>query len=213
MKSSVITGHVKSSKHNAGKSRLEAKKKQNMEIAEALKLHDDKNNPKGESLPDNPRVYRVKVVRTFLSASVPISKIPLFRDFLRNFGYRLTDQCRMTDMVPLILPQEKEKIKNEIAGKYLSLIFDGTTRLGEVFVIVIRFVDSNWDIQQRLIKVQVLARSLSGEEIACEVINSLSLEYGVASEQILAVMHDCASTNMVAMRTLKVLYPYALGIG
>jgi len=26
-------------------------------------------------------------------------------------------------------------------------------------------------------------------------------------------MHDCASTNIVAMRTLKVLYPHALGVG
>ena len=35
VKSSVITGHVKSSKHKTGKSRLEAKKKQDMEIVEA----------------------------------------------------------------------------------------------------------------------------------------------------------------------------------
>jgi len=59
----------------------------------------------------------------------------------------------------------------------------------------------------------MLAKSLSGKEIAHDIINSLSLEYGVASEQILAVMHDCVSTNIVAMRTLKVLYPHALGVG
>ena len=80
-----------------------------MEIAEVLKLHDDKNNPKGESLPDNQRVYRVKVVRTFLSAGVLISKIPLFREFLEERGYRLTDRRRITDMVPLILSQEKKR--------------------------------------------------------------------------------------------------------
>jgi len=58
----------------------------------------------------------------------------------------------------------------------------------------------------------MLAKSLNGEEIAHDIINSLSLEYGVASEQILAVMHDCASTNVVTMRMLKVLYPNALRI-
>jgi len=46
-----------------------------MEIAETLKLHDSRNNPKGESLPDNQRVFRVKIVCTFLSAGFPISKI------------------------------------------------------------------------------------------------------------------------------------------
>ena len=119
----------------------------------------------------------------------------------------------MFDVVPLILQQEKERIKNEISGKSLSVIFDGTSRLGEVFVLVIRYVDSDWLVCQRLIKVHMLAKSLSGEEIAREVINSLSLEFGVGSEHVLTVMHDCASTNVVAMRTLKVMYPFAQGNG
>ena len=85
--------------------------------------------------------------------------------------------------------------------------------MGEIFAIVIRFVDPDWCIHQRLIRVQMLAKSLSGEERAHEVINSLSLEYGVTSEQILAVLHDCASTNMVVMRILKILYLLALDIG
>ena len=65
-------------------------------------------------------------------------------------------------------------------------------------------------IYQKLIRVQMLAKSLCGEEIAREIINVLSVEYGVMSQQILAVMHDCASTNTVAMRTLSVLYPMVL---
>ena len=87
-------------------------------------------------------------------------------------------------------------------------MFDGTSKLGEIFAIVIHFVDLDLCIHQRLIKVQMLAKSLSGQEIACEVINSLSLEYGVMSEQILAVIHDCASTNTAAMRTLKVFFTH-----
>jgi len=49
--------------------------------------------------------------------------------------------------------------------------------------------------------------------LSTEIINSLSLEYGVRSEYVLAIMHDCASTNVVAMHTLKVTYPLAQGIG
>ena len=71
-------------------------------------MSDNKNNPKGESLPDNQRVFRVKVVCTFLLAGVPSSKIPLFRELLEENGFRLTDQQRMTDIVSLILSQEKE---------------------------------------------------------------------------------------------------------
>ena len=208
-----LSGYIQSAKHTAGKSRLENQKKKDKEIAEALRSHDAVHNPKGSTLPDNQRVYRVKVTRTFLSAGVPLNKIPLFRELLEENGFRLTDRRRLSDTVPLILQQEKEKIRNEISGKFLSVIFDGTSRLGEVFVIVARFVDSDWVIHQRLMRVKMLANSLSGEEIAREIINSLSLEYGVGSEYVLAVMHDCASTNVVAMRTLKVLYPLAQGIG
>jgi len=36
----------------------------------------------------------------------------------------------MSDLVPFILVQEKEKLKKEIADKPLSIIFDGKNRLG-----------------------------------------------------------------------------------
>ena len=45
------------------------------------------------------------------------------------------------------------------------------------------------------------------------VIDMLSSEFGICSEQVLGIMHDCASSNNVALRTLKVIYPNALGIG
>lgn len=46
----------------------------------------------------------------------------------------------MSDMMPFILLQEKEN-KHEITGKSLSVTFDGTTRMGEIFDIVVCFVD------------------------------------------------------------------------
>ena len=165
VKCSVVNGHIKSAKHSSGKTRLENQKKKDMEIAKALKSHDTLH-PKGETLPDSQRIFRVKVARTFLSAGIPLSKVSHFRELLEENGFRLTDRRRMFDVVPLILQQEKERIKNEISGKCLSVIFDGTSRLGEVFVLVIRYVDSDWLVCQRLIKVHMLAKSLSREEIA-----------------------------------------------
>ena len=44
----------------------------------------------------------------------------------------------MADIVPLISSKEKETIKQEIAGKYLSVIFDDTTRVGEAMAIIVR---------------------------------------------------------------------------
>ena len=85
---------------------------------------------------------------TFLLAGMPLNKLLAFRDLLEEHAYRLSDRHHMSDLVPFILTQERGKIKEEIAGKPVSIIFDGTSKLGEVFVIVARFLDSEWCIQQ-----------------------------------------------------------------
>ena len=75
---------------------------------ESLRSRDALEHPKGESLPDDQRVYRVKVVRTFLAAGVALNKLPEFRDLLEENAFRLTDRRRMSDLVPFIHDQEKE---------------------------------------------------------------------------------------------------------
>ena len=82
-------------------------------------------------------------------------------------------------LIPFIREQEVAKIKQEIAGRKVSVIFDGTTRLGEAMVIVLRFVDDDWQIQHCLIHLQLLAKSLTGEEIARELISVLQVGYSI----------------------------------
>ena len=38
--------------------------------------------------------------------------------------------------------------------------------MGEALAIITRFVNAEWDIQQRLIRLQLLAKSLTGDEVA-----------------------------------------------
>ena len=52
----------------------------------------------------------------------------------------------MSDLVPCVLTQERAVIKEEIGGKPLSIIFDGTCRLGEAMTIVARFISPDWSI-------------------------------------------------------------------
>lgn len=51
----------------------------------------------------------------------------------------------------------------------MSVAFDGPTHLGEAMAVVLRFVDSEWQIQQRLVRLMLLAKSLKGEEVAREL--------------------------------------------
>ena len=66
---------------------------------------------------------------------------------------------------------------------------------------------------QRLVRVQILSKSLAGEEIARELINVISVTYGIRSNKLLVAMRDRASTNNVAMHTLKIVYPLVVDIG
>ena len=60
---------------------------------------------------------------------------------------------------------------------------------------------------------QLLAKSLKGEEIPRELIIVLSTELSISSPKVLAGMHNRASSNNVAMSTVKVIYPHMLDIG
>ena len=70
----------------------------------------------------------------------------------------------MSDLIPFILQQEQQKIQNEISGRDVSVIFDGITRQGEALVIVLWFISTEWTIEQRLVRMQMLSQSLKGEE-------------------------------------------------
>ena len=85
--------------------------------------------------------------------------------------------------------------------------------MGEALAIFVRYVSDKWVIEQKLVRLQILAKSLSGEEVARELISTLSVNFGISSNQLLAVMRDRASVNEVALKTVKIVYPHCLSIG
>ena len=68
--SSIISQHVKSTKHKQSKERLTKKEAREKHIADMLVQHNDATHQRGETLPHEQQVYRVtvKVVISFLKA-------------------------------------------------------------------------------------------------------------------------------------------------
>ena len=114
----------------------------------------------------------MKVLKTFMRAGVSISKLEYFRDLLEENAQRLTERSHMLDLVPFVLEEEKSLIKEEIKNKDMSIIYDGTTRLGEVLAIVIRYIDG-WNIHQRLVCLQFLAKSMTRNWLGSLLVHSL----------------------------------------
>ena len=136
-------------------------------MLELLQRNDQAKHPKGETLPHDMRLYRFDLIQSFLTAGIPLSKIDCLRSFFEKYGHRLTSQSHLRELIPSVLQKEKETLQSELSeAKAVSTIFDGSTRLGEALAIIVRFVDSQWNVQQRLVRLQVSAKSLKAEEPA-----------------------------------------------
>ena len=125
----------------------------------------DKRNISGSTLSNEMRVFRFELTESFISAGILLSKIDDLCPFLEKHGHRLTSSGHLSELIPSIL--EKEKVKRELQSvEEVSIIFDGTTRLGEALAVLIRFVQENVKPRQRLLRLQVVAKALTAEELA-----------------------------------------------
>lgn len=84
--------------------------------------------------------------------------------------------------------------------------------MGEALAIVLRFF-SGWQIQQRLVRISLLAKPMAGEEVARELLTVLSTELGIPASRVIAAMRGRASVNTVAMRNVAITYPSLMDIG
>ena len=144
-----------------------------------------------------------------------MSKIDCLRLFLEKFGHRLTSQSHLRVLILSVLQNEKETLKSELSeAKAVSTIFDDSTRLGarEALTIIVRFVDSQWNVQQRLVRLQVLAKSLKAEELAQCLIQALAVECATQPGALLAEMKDGAYVNQAALLQARFFFPQLLDV-
>ena len=212
-KKSSLQSHLKSQKHLNKKIKLAQRNKEEANIVQALNSYDKELHPVGEQLPLSTRVHRIKVVRAMLKAGVPLGKIDLFRHLLEENAYSLTSSTHLRQLIPFILQEELTRIRKEIFQQPLSIIFDGTTHICEAFVIVLRYLTPHWELKQCVGRLKLLAKSMTGDDVAQQIIVVLSTELGITPHCVVAAMRDRASVNNVAMRTIKVLYNQLIDIG
>ena len=118
----------------------------------------------------------MKVVQVLLKAGIPLVKADCLRELLEDDSASLTSATNLSQLLPF---NEFATLKGEVQGRPVSIIFDGTTHVCEAMVIVLRFVDDQWTIQQRVCSLKLLAKSLSGEEVAQQIVSVISQELGI----------------------------------
>ena len=148
-------------------------------------------------------------MRAFLTAGIPLAKVDALRPLLEAGAERLTFSTHLSSYIPFVLEMEQDLLLEELKDKpYISLIFDGSTYHGEALVIIVRFVQSDYTICQRLVRVRLLSKSVNGQELAHEVITVLSTQLQYPTDRVVAAIRDGTNVNTAAVRFLKdIMYP------
>lgn len=155
-------------------------------------------------------VYRVRVVKQFEMWYSTGKNWPLAISAIEGASW-LTLSSHVVDYIPVIQQQERSTIRKAVEGQDVSVFFDGSSHLRETLAIAVQFL-SGWSIQQRIVRLSVLATSFSSENLGREVLMSFSTELGVTGNCLLVSTHDHASVNTAAKRAMSIMYPSVMDI-
>lgn len=75
------------------KAKFKTRQTKDGDIVAALKKYDQAVSPVGQTLPEDQRLYGVKVVMALLRAGIPLPKLEYLRDILEETALQLADPC------------------------------------------------------------------------------------------------------------------------
>ena len=67
-------------------------------------------------------------------------------------------------------------------------------------------------VLQRLIRIDVCAKSVKGDELAQVLNECLSVDYGVRADSLIAAMRDGASVNQAALNRIELIFPKTFNV-
>lgn len=210
----TVKTHVESSAHQQKLSRYISTVDEDTGISEIIS-NIFANNPDSAnaSLSEDVHIYRWRVMETLLYAGVPHSKIDMIRPLLEREGHALTNSKHMASFyIPHIEERETKRVVHELAGQYFTLVFDGTTRLGEAVNFVTRSMTDDFQIRMRLVAFRTTKVHLSGDALYRLIVVTLQRELGLDLDMCLSYTRDSCATNHDAVQRLIPLSSKALNM-
>ena len=83
---------------------------------------------------------------------------------------------------------------------------------GEAIAVVVRFLDDNWSIIQRLVRIDICSKSLNAVDLAQVLNQCLSVDYGVKANSLLAALRDGSSVIQTALDRIAFIFPKLLNV-
>ena len=176
LKKIIVQDDISSDRHCRGKEARSAQELRQEKVLKAWDLYqkrhaDDLSGTGLTHAVESARILaRIEVMSVFLKAGIQLAKITHLRLLLEEGLARLTDESHLRTYIPFIQVKEAAKVKHHPP---VSVIFDGSMHQGEALAVLVRFVNEEFEIVQLLVRLHVLAKSLS----AATSLPETSLQY------------------------------------
>ena len=135
--------HSKSVCHTKGVSQMKVELNSTMLMSKALeKWRNQMPDQEGSTIGVETQLFRLETVTEFMRCGLPLSKIDGLRLYLQKYSHlQLTDQSHMRSYVTLARNMEVDRIKTSLTqSNFFTVIFDGSSRVDEVLVVILRYV-------------------------------------------------------------------------
>ena len=162
--------------------------------------------------------YRLQVCYALLLDNVKFSVLEYsqnpnrLRHFL-EFQRGTLPERDVRDKIPDIQRLERENLLKELKETNVSVIFDATSEVCEIFGVAVRFISNeSGQITQRAVALEFVKKSLTAEEQVQLLSNVLLYRYQINPSRIIAFIRDGCSTNNASLNLLKIISPSSLDI-
>lgn len=148
-------------------------------------------------------IVRYRTTEAFLASGTPLERLPYFKDLIETGSYSLSDGKELAAVyVPKIEAEQVNLLKDELSTEFISVQFDGTTRLGEAIVCVARYCTANFKLEKRLIMCKTTAKHVNGRQLATLVTELLCTTLKLNASSVIGMSRDSASVNANACKRL-----------
>jgi hypothetical protein len=163
----------------------------------------------GEKLDPKVVVFRLKVLKRVLQAGDPVTRVDDYRDLFEEGGYALTTSSHMRQLIPLLHQRLLEQDAVILKDKLVTIIFDGTSYMGELLLVIVRYYHDG-QFHQRLIRLRHSDVPLNAVSLAF-VLHEALTRLGLAGKNVIAFIKDAAEVNFAAVTALKDHPDYGMG--
>ena len=131
------------------------------------------------------------------------NSIQMLRKLLEREGHTLSAATHMVQLyVPQIEQREIQRVVQELKEQFYAVIFDGTTRLGEVINIVTRCITPDFQICMRLVAFKTVKVHCNSDQLFRLVLTTLQRNLQLDLEGCVGLARDSCATNQGAVDRL-----------